>query len=471
MRRSLVLIAALVVAPTLAAALEDSALQLEGNLVLPAEVYRAVLTLAPGAPADQYTADAVRDQLQAFLMRAGYILSRVDTSTDGHAVYAQIDEGRVRRVVFRGRGSIKTLRFKLALDLPHNVFNLPHLQAELARLGRRFDVPDVTFQLVPANAVAHLGPQLVTSGTDLDEVLDMLAPLVNVRENGDYDLHVLFGDDARTTSVKVKTTLKAPDGLTTGLEYLGPGLIFAHDLWSIESLASVAYFDNLDNTSSPRWSRLRTGLRWLAPPLLDTALRPTIRAGADLAARQRLDLNVTRYHWATIDAALSLSRELREGLLLSLGGGYAYDHFWNIERQAGALGVIAPVERRRPFFEATAELTFDVSELRLDRRQELDLHARVNTGQRNMWRVSWEYQKVFAFGWHDLWLRSRGELMGGDVIIPEEASVGGVALHGVFASSIYAHRVTGVTAETRLSVTRDLFKVGLFGDLAAYEDL
>lgn len=446
-------------------------LRFEGNVVLPTEVYRAVLSLPERAPADQHTADAVRDQLQAFLMRAGYVLARVETRVEDRAIRVLVDEGRVRRVVFRGRGSIKTLRFKLALNLPQNVFNLPHLQTELTRLGLRFKVPDVSFRLVPANAVAHLGPQLGPSGSDLDEVLDVLSPFVDVRENGDYDLHILFGSDERSSAVKIKSTIKAPDGLTTGAEYLGPNLVLHGDLWSAEALASVAYFDNGDHTSSPRWSRLRTGLRWMTPPPFGIELRPTVRVRADMMARQRLDLDIARYHYATFDAGLSLSRERREGMLWSLGGGYSYDRFWHIEQppESATSTPIANKERRRPYVELVAELAFDVGEIRLDRRQELELKARLYPEGSSAWAAGWSYQQVKAVGWHDVWLRSRGELMGGAVSVPEEASVGSVALHGVFASSIYARKVAGVSTEAHLSITRDLFKLGAFVDLATFE--
>src|SRR5690606_16132732 len=110
-------------------------LHFRGNKVLPEEVYRTVLKLPPQAAPDEATAEAVREQLQTFLRVAGYEISHVVTTVTDGGVEVDLDEGQLEKVVFKGRLTVQTVRFKLALDIPHDVFNRPDLERQVAQLS------------------------------------------------------------------------------------------------------------------------------------------------------------------------------------------------------------------------------------------------------------------------------------------------------------------------------------------------
>src|SRR3712207_7850568 len=55
--------------------------------------------------------------------------------------------------------------------------------------------------------------------------------------------------------------------------------------------------------------------------------------------------------------------------------------------------------------------------------------------------TSYRYQKLFEYGWHDLWLTSRGAYLWGQPPFIEEQPVGGLHVRGVFNTRFYARRV------------------------------
>ncbi|MBI3179536.1 MAG: hypothetical protein HYZ27_07725, partial [Deltaproteobacteria bacterium] len=109
---------------------------LKGNRLLPDEVYFAVLSLPATAEVNDETARNMAGQMLTFLRKAGFLLARVRAEVHGEVIEVHIDEGRLSRVVFRGQGSLTSLRAKMRLDLPYNVFNAPSLERQLARLKK-----------------------------------------------------------------------------------------------------------------------------------------------------------------------------------------------------------------------------------------------------------------------------------------------------------------------------------------------
>jgi hypothetical protein len=158
---------------------------------------------------------------------------------------------------------------------------------------------------------------------------------------------------------------------------------------------------------------------------------------------------------------------------LSLMFGLGVEHLL-VFGQRGPEGEPPPtlpmVTRWRGFVQLAAEAVFDDAEGRWDRRHALliDGHVWTSTANTQMGDVRASYQKVFAFGWHDLWIKGRGRWLVGDVPYPYEEPLGEY-LRAVFGN-IYTRAVVGARAEFRFSLTRDLYKVGLFVDGATYAE-
>ena len=79
-------------------------------------------------------------------------------------------------------------------------------------------------------------------------------------------------------------------------------------------------------------------------------------------------------------------------------------------------------------------------------------------------------RRLWPFGWHELWLTGRVTALGGDVVFMDEEPLGNHLRLG-FGGRKYTQGVTSLRLEFRYALLRDLFKVSLFHDLAAYRDL
>lgn len=137
----------------------------------------------------------------------------------------------------------------------------------------------------------------------------------------------------------------------------------------------------------------------------------------------------------------------------------------------GAAGV-GPSSGLRPYLSATVQLVLDADELRRDRHHELELSGRHYPGRAasGYGLTAWRYQKVFELGWHDVWLTSQGAWLWGQPPFIEEQPVGGQHVRGAFSERFYTRRVASAGLEAHFSLTRDVYKVGGFADVAVFAE-
>src|SRR3954465_7836391 len=109
----------------LAALLLAPLLVFRGNVALLEDVYRSFLDLPASTRANPPTARTVSTRLASFLHRAGYALATVRARAEGEQIVVDIDEGRLDKVIFLGGGAFETLRLRLDLNIPNDVFNHP----------------------------------------------------------------------------------------------------------------------------------------------------------------------------------------------------------------------------------------------------------------------------------------------------------------------------------------------------------
>jgi hypothetical protein len=125
----------------------------------------------------------------------------------------------------------------------------------------------------------------------------------------------------------------------------------------------------------------------------------------------------------------------------------------------------------RPFALGRLEWLFNPIEVRRDNRHVWSLEERHywSTPGGQLDRLSLYYQKVFNFGWNDLRLKTSGVwLWGNGVEFDDEEPVGGRYVRGVFGDRYYVRRVANLSLEFRLSISRDVYKVSVFHDLAVF---
>lgn len=439
--------------------------RLRGNVVLVDEVYRAVVDLPPDAAVDAPAATLLRDQLQSFLHEAGYELATVSVEPSGDAFEVDVDEGRLERVVWHGRLTVQTVRFQLGLKLPQEVFNRPALDREVARLSSALGISRVWYELRPTEEIAHVGPQL--------EELPTIKGMELVKPRQRWELHIYFEEKEWDTGLGADLRTGYADGLEVGVNYQGEGLLFKSDRWRTAASAGAGLRNRVhDDALYPMFSRGFAELRWYSPPLLHRT-RPLIWLRGEGIARQRHDLGVENYFNTSADASVHLDYEFRKGVHLSLGGGFRWRRLFAIHAAEGLLlppGIDAENERERTFALLRGELVFDAStQGRWDRRHELWFEARhffaITDPHYGEARAA--YQRVFPFGWHDLIVKARGAWLWGEVVFHDEELVSGYHLRAVFGNE-WARRVASQQSEFRFSITRDLYKLSLFHDVAVF---
>jgi hypothetical protein len=445
-----------------------------GNLVLNDEVYLAVLDLPADFVPDKEGAVLVRSRLLSFLHRAGYELAQVETAVDKDRILVDIDEGRVEKVILRGQGSVRTVQVLLGLSLPFNVFNRPYLERQLAAMREQNGVDVERFELVRTDEVKHLGPQVEKLPTIIDDLGRFVGhPLIPPR--ADYELHILFRRREWAAGLGLVAGLSGVDGLRLGLEYREEDLWLKGDRWGAGGQFGTKVRTRIsDEHAYLALTRAAGELQWFTPRLR-LGLRPTLLVRFDLTSRQRPDIGLESYYATRAQAVAALSYDVFRGATVALGVGAEQLDIFSlrpVEGSAPAAGV-APSSGLRLYLNGTAQLVFDADEIRRDRRHELEVAGRHYPGgtERGYGLTTYRYQKFFEVGWHDLVLTSRGVYLWGPQPFIEEQPVGGQLVRGVFDTRFYARRAVGTGFEGRFSLTRDIYKVGGFVDVAVFGEL
>jgi hypothetical protein len=438
-------------------------IEIDGNLVLVDEVYLAVVELPDDAEATSETAQDVAQQILDFLRRAGYALAKVEATAFGGRIHVTVDEGRLSRIVVRGRDFASSLAIRLNVELPYDVFNKPQLE----RMLQQFQGGDgaVRYVLVPVRAVEHLGPQM-----------DPLALLPGGRPGaaapGAYELHIHFSGGSRGSSLSVVAGVD-PDSMRAGGELKGSSGILDGDRWELEAQVGAHYFVQLPSQAEElAFSRVFGDGRWLPPAFFREVLRPSLRVREDLVRRQRTDLLVESYWWNRVELAAGLAAEPRRGFDLSAEMGLQQRDLFAIS-QIQEPGTTVPLESSSAmvwFTALTARLVFDPDRLRADRRHHLLVEVRqsVGTDQLPFWLVDASHRRVFEFGWNELWLRSTIAGVGGKYEIADAIPMH--FLRGVFGNQFYLDRAAALVLDYRVSIQRDVFKVGFFHEAAVFRE-
>lgn len=440
--------------------------KIHGNYALFDEVYLAILDLPSTARADRDTAALVERRFLDFLHRAGYVLADVRAEPVDGNIEVHVDEGRLEKIIFLGAGTLRTLRLKLDLSLPHHIFNRPNLVRQLKNLGKRHGVSKVSFKLVPVRAMGHDGPQVDDLGKINGQAI--------VRPHARYQLHIRFGESEWGTGFGFDLEYDFPDGLTLGGYYKGAGLVFGEDRWLLGAKAGGKVRDDLDDGEPYlALSRAAAEFKWYTPSLVGRGLRPYLWLRSDLESRQRRDLEVEIYYSERLEGSLNIGYEFTDGLAFSIGGGVEERFIFGVEYKQDHTAGVEADPRFRPFVLGKADLDFGSREVRRDRGHQMVLEGRHYwvEGLHSFGKAALKYQKVFELGWHDLWIKSRGTWLWGDIRFYDEEPVGGRYLRGVFGDRYYVHKVGSLALEFRLSLVRDLVKLSFFHDLAVFGEL
>jgi hypothetical protein len=438
--------------------------EFHGNVLFDELVYRSVLQLPESGIATAEDAREASAKLSGFLHRAGYDLATVRGKLVGEQIALEIDEGRLDKIIVFGEGLVETFRFRLALSLPASVFNRPALERQLRVLGERYQLRHYSYELVPAEVQENYGPQI-------DELQSFLG-LPGIQPGLRYTLHILITSTPWSRGFSPEVSIGSPEGLGGGGNYREQDFYVPDDRWEVRGRVAGGMRQHLDSASSRLvLTRAFVEGRWFSPPLFaGGSLRPAVTMRGDLLSLQRSDLRLESFDQATFSSSLDAG-VFGPFWTFAAGVGIERRFLFALVKAIGANPLIdaSPRAQTRPYGEVIAEMVFNRDELRTDRKHRLDLEARFYTGSPSSERAIWlraTWQRRFPIGWHDFVWAARGTMREGQVLFPDEESVGN-HLNGAFGSD-YARKLVSTGLEFRYSLLRDVCKVGLFYDQVLY---
>ena len=451
----------------LALLLAAELLVFQGNIALVDGVYKAALDLPASTTATPANARSVAFRVRRFLHKAGYPLSFATARVQGQQIVVQIDEGRLDKVIFVGGGAFETLRLRLDLHLHDDVFNQPELERQLKGLAARLGLADFAYEIVPVEGAPPRGLQL----DDIEPLEE--ATLGLVRTGRPYELHILVQPGVFHPGISPELEIDSLEGGGLGATYNSGRLFLEEDRFRISGRAAGALVEKLDHSASKfGFTRAVGEGSYAAPPIWQ--LRPALRGRIDVSNRQRSDLRLESFMFATLEAGVEVVWAPVDQFHARLGSGVERRLLWGLEPVTGETltpGVPTSIAQNRPYGELAVDVVFDPRAVRRDQHHTLALSARVYSAPspvaEGAVHLSGHYQKHIALGWDELWVESIGFARSGGVLFPEETSIGGDPLRGPFGSD-YARRLGALQLEYRFSLLRDVFKLGVFHNFVAY---
>lgn len=472
----------LALAPGDAAAAPRPLLVFQGNVILTDEVYQNLLDLPADARATPALADEVEARVLRFLRRSGYDLATAVASVRGDQIVIDVDEGRVDRIIYLGESAVGTLFFRLETLLPFNIFNRPLLQRQLGLLKDQFNLKAAKWQLVSVGKKEDPIP-IEALQTFRDQTLRKLREGdLAVRPTG-FELRITVEHYDRG-GISPVLGIGSGNGVEVGANYRRPSALLRDDALEGELRIGGNTRQRIDTGQRGLFLSHLSGLgRWFTPRLFGTRrVRAYVEGGADLISRQRTDLDLNSFRFLTVQGSLNVNAILAHDLTVSAGSGFERRWLYALE-PATATTPLLPVvagtaaAQTRIFGTLSLHALLPPDELRADRKHRLDalgvlygLPETLEGKQESLQgRLEIEYQRVFYFGYHELWVQGRGYFLFGQVSFPDDYQVSDVT-RGPF-SSLFVRKVAGPRLEFRFALLRDILQFGVYDDAALYRPL
>jgi len=425
----------------------------EGNLVLDDTYYRSTLLEWGYGRQISLKPRIVAKRLQRHLRRKGYTLAVVRAQAHDSLVVFRVDEGRLAKVVFIGRGSVRTLQLQLLVSLPGDVFHRDTLEEQLEMVRLELEI-DSRYEIIRTGR-EHEGMQF-------DDLLDTRPPR--------FELHIHLAHPSSNAGLRAHIHIGGTDGLKLGASYGDGSLMLDDDRWRIRlDVAGNRFIDPDGSGSTYGFSRGIVDARWYTPPFARKMMRSFFWLYSDFMVRQRPLEDIDFYRWVRTGLIGNISLEWRRGQMVALGFGGEQRSLVDIDQPADVLNPLDTFSQWRAVAVLQTDITFDARNRRRDRHHKLaaELRFLVDGDRKQQGVATWDYTLVTEFGWHDLWLRSRGAALVGDYQIMDEEPLKR-HVRAAFGQ-VYGPRMASLSTEFRFSLWRDLVKVSTYLDGATYD--
>ncbi len=439
-------------------------IEIEGNVVLTDDVYRAAIDLDEAADLSDTTAQDISFRVLSFLTRAGYELATVAAEVRGDRVVVRVDEGKLDKIIFPRLGVFNTLLLQLEVALPRKVFNRPELDRQLDALKEKHDYVDLYYRLIPVANVLHEGPQLPD--------VDVVGSIDVIPDQGRYELHIFVEQAQWRNGFGVDLSFRSPDGLGVGLKYSQGGLLFNDDRWQARLHVAARIEDLIAGSEGRQFiSNVGAGYTYWLPRIVGT-LRPQLILRGRYLNRQRKDLGLIGYNYIKIDPILSLTYLFDRGVQLGAGAGVDHNLLIDTDDDEVVQPRVDPPERVRPFIRFDTDIVLDPDNPRRDRLHRMELAVRHyfdTAADPSTTILDFKYQLVIENGWDEARVYARAGAAFGYIAFTDEFGVSD-HVRGIPGDRFFTRKVGSAAFEYRVSLSRDDYKVSVFDDVAVYAE-
>ena len=447
-------------------------LQFSGNLVFNDYAYRAILQLPKSAKADAKTARAVVLQLTRFLKAAGYDLASVQAELQPDVIKLAIDEGHLDRVVITGESAVNTIRLRLELQQPFDVFNRPELEERLRALSKRLGLTGASYQLVKTKETGESSGGRFFQDT---EAIEELREAGLLSEPGIYELHIAIRQGSWGKGFSPEVVVGGLDGLGLGGVFHGSRLLPIDDRWETRVRLGVTTLPTLDGTGSQIvLSRALGELHYWGAPLAGNSFRPGILISSDLLEQSRRDVGYDLFRRETLQGAVGVGDAITPRFFFAAGFGAQARWFMDLDKaippSLSMPGVPLPpaIPRQlRPMMLSTLRFTLDPTQLRSDFRNPASFTSQVfrDDGQFS-YRLDAAIDHATPVGWHELRWDAHAFAIGGVQQFFDQETLSDY-MQGAF-NDIFTKHLIEIGGEFRYSIFRDQLKVGVLAHLLTY---
>ena len=443
-----------------------------GNLVFIPEVYDSVLRSSgwEDAPAEEDARAAwIEETIEGFLFASGYELASVSARYNGEKYELVIDEGRLDKIIFRNVDPWMTVQLIFMLDLPEKVFNRDLVERRLRRVQEKLAVEEVGYEVLPVDEPNHRRLQIRDPG--------IIEGLTLLRPGEPHELRIFLETRDRQAGLQLGLDVQPPDGLVVGGSYLAPSVFADRDRLDVYGRLGVRVTD-VGRIPGNRvgLSQAGGGLRWSTPSIGDL-IRLTARAEASLEARLREDLELVNYFFAPIQGALGVSLE-RKRFTIAVEGGVEFRNFFGAREEEDTDAPILEAtegDNLRGLVRSEFIYVFNPDRLRRDRPHHAGLSGRflwpVADATGDIYELRLFYENTLSVGFDEFRYAVRAASLGGNVPFYSEIPMGEGFLRSAFQGTVFARQLAAINLEYRFSLSRDTLKLGLFNDVAVYEEL
>ncbi len=406
-------------------------------------------------------ATMIRKRLLEYYMAKGYRLVRVWTKIHRGKIYVSIDEGRLEKIIIRGRDPLQTSLMHLTIKLPFNVYNQYVMEEELEKLKKRFWVKHVSVQFDESPPVTHAGWQL----SDQEFAWFPKA--------GAYEMHVLLGIHKLSDGPGLELRMESSYGVVPEAFYRHSGFFFDEGDDFRIGLASGYWVRKSLNTGDYGVDFTYVGLNATYDfPKIADLLQFNLAISSELSKYQRTDLPLDSYWDFSNQVVLGMQFDVYKGLNLGIGVCGGHKNVFSIEKVVGKDFYLNPFRHWRFSVPLTLEYDWSEDEIRRDRHSNFSFSfVPYLVDVSIFYRFDASYQHLFDFGYHDLWLKARTVITLEPSVFYDEVPLAGKLLRSFYSESYYIDNASWLSLEFRGSIYRDIWKLSIYHDFALFRKI